>query len=275
MRSPARANEPQATEVTASARVAATGMNRSSVAISSTRFAGCDGATSTSSAAGLGDAALRADEGPQRGGVDERALGQLDHDEVRPTATARARRRRSSTFERSKSPATWMTATTFRCLGRQASARRPAHGRQRSRSLSRTPSSVAANRGRRPIRSPHYGHMTDTILLTVPSGLRGAGVVALVLGGLGSRLDLPVDRIDELALAAATLAPSVAGRRARARGGRPRRPARRPDRPARGRDREPMRRCAASSTPSSTAWPAIRRDDHEWLELELVRSEAG
>ena len=51
--------------------------------------------------------------------------------------------------------------------------------------------------------------MTDTILLTVPSGLRGAGVIALVLGGLGSRLDLPVDRIDELALAAATLAPSV------------------------------------------------------------------
>ncbi len=41
------------------------------------------------------------------------------------------------------------------------------------------------------------------------SGLRGAGVIALVLGGLGSRLDLPVDRIDELALAAATLAPSV------------------------------------------------------------------
>ena len=34
-------------------------------------------------------------------------------------------------------------------------------------------------------------------------------MIALVLGGLGSRLDLPVDRIDELALAAATLAPSV------------------------------------------------------------------
>jgi hypothetical protein len=53
--------------------------------------------------------------------------------------------------------------------------------------------------------------MTDTILLTVPSGLRGAGVVALVLGGLGSRLDLPIDRSDELALAAATVAPSVDG----------------------------------------------------------------
>ncbi len=53
--------------------------------------------------------------------------------------------------------------------------------------------------------------MTDTISLTVPSGLRGAGVVALVLGGLGARLHLPVDRIDELALAAAAVAPAVEG----------------------------------------------------------------
>ena len=53
--------------------------------------------------------------------------------------------------------------------------------------------------------------MTDTIRLTVPAGLRGTGVVALVLGGLGSRLDFPVDRIDELAVAAATVAPSVDG----------------------------------------------------------------
>lgn len=53
--------------------------------------------------------------------------------------------------------------------------------------------------------------MTDTILLTVPSGPRGAGVVALVLGGLGSRLDLPVDRIDEFVLAAGTITPSVSG----------------------------------------------------------------
>ena len=51
--------------------------------------------------------------------------------------------------------------------------------------------------------------MTDTILLTVPSGSRGSGVVSLVLGGLGSRLDLPVDRIDELALAATTAGASA------------------------------------------------------------------
>ena len=51
--------------------------------------------------------------------------------------------------------------------------------------------------------------MTDTITLVVPADSRGEGVVALVLGGLASRLDLPVDRIDELALAAATVAPHV------------------------------------------------------------------
>lgn len=44
--------------------------------------------------------------------------------------------------------------------------------------------------------------MTETIVLTVPAGTRGAGVVALVLGGLGSRLDLAIDRVDELTLAA-------------------------------------------------------------------------
>ncbi len=44
--------------------------------------------------------------------------------------------------------------------------------------------------------------MTETILLTVPAGTRGAAVVALVIGGLGSRLDLPIDRVDELTLAA-------------------------------------------------------------------------
>jgi hypothetical protein len=51
--------------------------------------------------------------------------------------------------------------------------------------------------------------VTDTILLTVPSGSRGSGVVSLVLGGLGSRLDLPVDRIDELALAASAAGASA------------------------------------------------------------------
>lgn len=56
-----------------------------------------------------------------------------------------------------------------------------------------------------------YRPVMDTIMLTVPSDSRGSGVVSLVLGGLGSRLDLPVDRIDELALAATTVGESVSG----------------------------------------------------------------
>jgi hypothetical protein len=43
--------------------------------------------------------------------------------------------------------------------------------------------------------------MTDTILLTIPAGARFRGVATLVLGGIGSRLDLPYERMDELQLA--------------------------------------------------------------------------
>jgi len=51
----------------------------------------------------------------------------------------------------------------------------------------------------------------ETILLTVPAGPRGTGIVSLVLGGLGSRLDLPIDRVAELALAAEAVGASVVG----------------------------------------------------------------
>jgi len=116
--------------------------------------------------------------------------------------------------------------------------------------------------------------MTDTILLTVPSGLRGAGVIALVLGGLGSRLDFPVDRIDELALAAATLAPSVQADeleleadvlddRLVVRIG--------PLEEGTANDAS-LRRVVDSLVDNAAG---IRKGDHEWLELELVRSEAG
>ena len=116
--------------------------------------------------------------------------------------------------------------------------------------------------------------MTDTILLTVPSGLRGAGVIALVLGGLGSRLDLPVDRIDELALAAATLAPSVQADaleleadvlddRLIVRIG--------PLEDGTTTDTS-LRRVVDSLVDNVNG---IRKGDDEWLELELVRSEAG
>ena len=95
-------------------------------------------------------------------------------------------------------------------------------------------------------------------MLTVPAGLRGAGVIALVLGGLGSRLDLPVDRIDELALAAATVAPAVDGdgsssRRTSWTTGSWSGSAR--SRTAPGR----TMRCAASSTRSSTGSPGSGR----------------
>jgi hypothetical protein len=44
--------------------------------------------------------------------------------------------------------------------------------------------------------------MTDTILLTMPSTPRLRGVATLVLGGVGSRLELPYEKVDDLQLAA-------------------------------------------------------------------------
>lgn len=43
--------------------------------------------------------------------------------------------------------------------------------------------------------------MTDTIVLTIPSGSGFRGIATLVLGGVGSRLDLPYERMDDLQLA--------------------------------------------------------------------------
>jgi hypothetical protein len=51
----------------------------------------------------------------------------------------------------------------------------------------------------------------EAIALTVPSGRRFESVVSLVLGGIGSRLDLPVARIDDLQMAVTNLAGSAAG----------------------------------------------------------------
>ena len=44
--------------------------------------------------------------------------------------------------------------------------------------------------------------MTDTIVLTLPADHRLRGVASLVLGGIGSRLDLPYEKVDDLQLAA-------------------------------------------------------------------------
>jgi hypothetical protein len=43
--------------------------------------------------------------------------------------------------------------------------------------------------------------MTDKISLTIPSASPYRAVVTLVLGGIGSRLDLPYERMDDLQLA--------------------------------------------------------------------------
>ena len=46
--------------------------------------------------------------------------------------------------------------------------------------------------------------MKDHIVLTLPSARAWDSVVGLVLGGLGTRLDLPFERLDELQLAVST-----------------------------------------------------------------------
>lgn len=43
--------------------------------------------------------------------------------------------------------------------------------------------------------------VTDRIVLTLPTEARFRGVGTLVLGGVGSRLDLPYERMDDLQLA--------------------------------------------------------------------------
>ena len=43
--------------------------------------------------------------------------------------------------------------------------------------------------------------MSDTIVLTIPTDPRFRPVATLVLGGIGSRLELPYERMDDLQLA--------------------------------------------------------------------------
>jgi hypothetical protein len=46
---------------------------------------------------------------------------------------------------------------------------------------------------------------TERFVLTVPTATRFQGVATLVLGGIGSRLDLPYERMDDLQLAVLSL----------------------------------------------------------------------
>jgi hypothetical protein len=56
--------------------------------------------------------------------------------------------------------------------------------------------------------------VTDTILLTFPTQTAFRGVPSLVLGGVGSRLDLPYERTDDLQLAVLSMLDAAAGEQA-------------------------------------------------------------
>ena len=53
--------------------------------------------------------------------------------------------------------------------------------------------------------------MTDRIVLTIPAGARFRGVATLVLGGIGGRMDLPYERMDDLQLAVLSILDSTDG----------------------------------------------------------------
>jgi hypothetical protein len=53
--------------------------------------------------------------------------------------------------------------------------------------------------------------VNDTILLTFPHGAAFRGVPSLVLGGVGSRLDLPFERMDDLQLAVLSMLDAATG----------------------------------------------------------------
>jgi len=53
--------------------------------------------------------------------------------------------------------------------------------------------------------------VSDVVSITVPATPGWGGVVELVLAGLGARLDLPYDRIDELQLATTTVLADAVG----------------------------------------------------------------
>lgn len=58
------------------------------------------------------------------------------------------------------------------------------------------------------------GHMNDTIVLTIPTSAPFRGVASLVLGGVGSRLDLPYERMDDLQLAVLSILDASRGEEA-------------------------------------------------------------
>ncbi len=53
--------------------------------------------------------------------------------------------------------------------------------------------------------------MTDTILLTIPANERFRDVATMVLGGVGTRLDLSYERMDDLQLAVSSALVAAGG----------------------------------------------------------------
>lgn len=53
--------------------------------------------------------------------------------------------------------------------------------------------------------------VNDTIVLTIPTASAYRGVASLVLGGVGSRLDLPYERMDDLQLAVLSMLDATHG----------------------------------------------------------------
>ena len=58
------------------------------------------------------------------------------------------------------------------------------------------------------------GYVNDTIVLTIPTSPAFRGVASLVLGGVGSRLDLPYERMDDLQLAVLSMLDASRGEEA-------------------------------------------------------------
>jgi hypothetical protein len=54
-------------------------------------------------------------------------------------------------------------------------------------------------------------HVDDTIVLTIPTTPAFRGVASLVLGGVGTRLDLPYERVDDLQLAVLSMLDASTG----------------------------------------------------------------
>ena len=112
--------------------------------------------------------------------------------------------------------------------------------------------------------------MSDLISLTIPARTRYTGVATLVLGGIGSRLDLSYERMDDLQLAVlsvleaggdgeVTLEVDAADERVSVSLG-------------------PLAACSGSDEslarvldPLVDSFESVQRDGREWLELQLSR----